>query len=99
MELYKTDTNFRAERRQQAVGVSKRQQTETGSVVPHTPPPETPPTAQVQQGSPPAMPVSSPHSYMPWSPSAAPSPYYTSRWPSWEGSPQGYGAPPASLAF
>ena len=98
-ELYKTDADFRAERRQQAVGVFKRQKTETVSVVPHTPPPKTPPTAQVQQGGPTAMPVSSPQSYMTWSPSPAPGPYYTSRWPSWEGSQPGYGAPPALLAF
>ena len=98
-ELYKTDADFRAERRQQAVGMSKRQKTETGSVVPHTPPPKTYPTAQAQQGGPPAVPVSSQHPYMPWSPVPTPGPYYTSWWPSWEGSQPGYGAPPTPQAF
>ena len=98
-ELYKTDADFRAERRQQAVGMSKRQEKETGSVVPHTPPPQTPPAAQAQQSGPPAVPVLSQHPYMPWSPVPTPGPYYTSRWPSWEGSQPGYGAPPTPQAF
>ena len=98
-DLYKTDADFRAERRQQAVGMSKRQKTESGPVVPHTPPPKTPPAAQAQQGGPPALPVSSQQSYLPWSPAPTPRPYYTSRWPSWEGSQPGYGAPPTPLAF